>query len=111
LCETVIDLDPRQLSASMRDYGMDDHDIDGPKGNEEDEQPENCLTPTDTKPSNFSITETLATSNGNGNSNDCAGPSENGGATCWKHYTKIFDGNKVLVYVTCNYCKKDFSAR
>jgi hypothetical protein len=104
--ETVIDLDPRQLSPSTGDYGMDDHDIDDLEGYEEDEQPGNCSIPTNTTPSNFSTLETPATGNGN----DCAGPSRSGGAPCWKHFDKIFDGNKVLVSATCKYCKKDFSA-
>jgi hypothetical protein len=54
--ETVVDLDPRQLSPNTGDYGMDDHGIDGLEGNE---QPGNCSIPTDTTPSNFSIPETL----------------------------------------------------
>jgi len=39
-----------------------------------------------------------------------AGPSRSGGAACWKHFDKIYDGNNVLVSATCKYCKKDFSA-
>jgi hypothetical protein len=77
--ETLIDLNPGQLSPSTGDYVMDDHDIHGLEGNE---QPGNYLIPTDTTPSNFSIPETPTTGNGNSNGNDCARPSRSGGAAC-----------------------------
>ncbi|WVZ77527.1 hypothetical protein U9M48_025385 [Paspalum notatum var. saurae] len=89
-------IDPRQLSPSRGDYGMDDRDIDAKHDVLEDDPPAanvgDGVTAGDNKPI----------------------PPSTGGlrAPCWKHMTKkkVTEDGVVHYFAVCNYCKRELSA-
>jgi hypothetical protein len=89
-------LDPRQLSPSMGDYGMDDRHMDGLKGYEDDHTDANPMEPDDV---NHTSVGNTSTSTGRR-------------SEAWKHMKlveEIRGGEKVYIAI-CNYCSRELSA-
>ncbi|WVZ81306.1 hypothetical protein U9M48_028697 [Paspalum notatum var. saurae] len=89
-------IDPRQLSPSRGDYGMDDHDIDAEHDVLEDDPPA------------ANVGDGVAAGD-----NEPVPPSTGGSrALCWKHTTKkkVTEDGVVHYFAVCNYCKRELSA-